>query len=95
MMSCFWENILNHLQCSSGLPEDKQTLLVYQEEQCKQWHHTTSIPGQGYDPSEINEVLLKSTQDHLLQEHQQKDDKIYKSSVSNFPFSFSLQEPLI
>ena len=55
--------------------------MVYQEKQCKQSHHITSVPVQGYNPSEINEALLESTQDHLLQECCQKDE-VYKASVS-------------
>lgn len=47
MMSRFWDNILDNPRRSSGIPEDKQTLMVYQEEQRKQWHHATSVPGQG------------------------------------------------
>ena len=84
MMSCFWDNILNHPHHSSGLPNDKHALMVYQEEQHKQWHHATSIPGQGYDPLEINEAILELTQDWLLQEHCQKDNEVYKASVSIF-----------
>ena len=86
MMSRFWDNILNHPRCSSGLPNDKQALMVYQEEQHKQWHHTTSVPGHGYNPSEINKAILESTQDHLLWERHQKDDKVYKTLVSIFSF---------
>ena len=91
MMSHFWDNILDHPHCSSGIPDNKQALMVYQEEQCKQWHHMTSVPSQGYDPSEINEAILESTQDHLLQEHHQKDNEIYKSSVSTFPLHSSFK----
>ena len=90
MISHFWDNILDHPHCFSSLPDDKQALMVYQEEQHKQWHHATSISGQGYDPSEINEALLlvESTQDSLLWEHHWKDDKVYKASVSTFPSPF-------
>ena len=67
-----------------GLLEDKLSLMVYEEEQCKQWHHTTSIPGQGYDLSEISKTLLESTESHLLWECCWKDDKAHKAMVSIF-----------
>lgn len=65
--------------------------MVYKEEQQKQWHHATSIPGQGYDPSEINEVILESTQDSLLREWCWKDDKIYKALVRYYPLSLTIR----
>ena len=65
--------------------------MVYQEEQQKQWHHATSIPGQGYNPYEINEVILESTQDSSLREWCWKDDKIYKALVSNHLLSLTLR----
>lgn len=45
MMSRFWDNILDNPHRSTRLLEDKLTLMVYQEEQRKQWHHATSVPG--------------------------------------------------
>lgn len=83
MMSRFWDNILNDPRRSSGLPDDRETLMVYQEEQRKQWHHAASIPGQGYDLSEVNKTILELTQHRLRQEHRRKDDEAYQAAVSN------------
>lgn len=84
MMSRFWDNILDNPRRSTGLLEDKLTLMVYQEEQRKQWHHATSVPGQGYDLSEISATLLESTESRLLRERRQKDDEAHKAMVSTF-----------
>ena len=84
MMSQFQDNILDNPCCSTGLHKDKLTLMVYQEEQCKQWHHMTSVPGQGCDLSEISATLLKLTKSCLLWECHQKDDEAYKAMVSTF-----------
>ena len=83
MMSRFWDNILNHPTRSSGIPEEKHALMVYQEEQRKQWHHACSVPGRGYDLSEINQELLTKTQERLLWERRRTEDEQHRRIVSN------------
>ena len=85
------DHILDNPCCSTGLFKDKLTLMVYQEEQHKQWHHVTSIPSQGYDLLEISATLLESTESFLLWERHWKDDEAYKAMVSTFsPYKIHL-----
>lgn len=68
MFAEFWTNIQEHPLRYSGEVLDKKSLLLYQAEQRRQWHHSLAAPEGGYDLSEINEKVLNKTEDRIYRQ---------------------------
>ena len=61
MMEAFWTKIMDHPYQTSLDEWDQLTLLLYQSEQQKQWLQTINSPAYTYDLQEINEEVLRDT----------------------------------
>ncbi|KIJ40499.1 hypothetical protein M422DRAFT_173607 [Sphaerobolus stellatus SS14] len=82
MFSEFWGNILRHRFRLSDDPLDIKTLLVYQAEQRRDWHHAIFAPNGAWNLGVISEDLLKKTSDLVYRAARERVDKELRAQVS-------------
>jgi hypothetical protein len=74
-MTAFWGGIQIHLFHLSSSALNRNTLLLYQAEQCKLWHQAIWTPGHGYSLAGINEQLLCKMKECLYWIDRERKDK--------------------
>ena len=82
IMVNFWVNLQEHPFCSSSVPFEQKSLLVYQAEQRRLWHIAIVDPHARYNLSTINEALLRDTKEQLFWEDCSWIEVEHKSLVS-------------
>lgn len=90
MLAKFWGNLQIHELRASRDPLDQKTLLVYQAEQRRLWHHAISSPRGAYNISRINEDILRKTREKVYWDDRRVKDyeRDYRVSVFS-PFSYN------
>jgi hypothetical protein len=83
MLAQFWGQLQVHEFRSSRDPLDQKTLIVYQAEQRRAWHHAISSPQGAYNISRINEDIIRKTRDKVYWEDRRHKDLERDYRVSN------------
>jgi hypothetical protein len=86
MMASFWSNLQVHPFRSSQDDIDRRTLLLYQAEQRRLWHHAMTAPNAGYDLSVINDEVLRDTKERLFWNDRSRKERERELRVRSSPY---------